>query len=53
MNADDGDTTAMAGATDIEARVRTVLDGLGVPYEILPIDPDFAERRWQQWLASR
>ena len=28
---------------DIDAQVTAVLDGLGVPYEILTIDPDFAD----------
>ncbi len=28
---------------DIERRVVQVLDGLGVPYELLPIDPAFAD----------
>ena len=28
---------------DIDARVRAVLDGLGLPYEIMDIDPDFAD----------
>jgi len=29
--------------TDIDARVRGSLDGLGVPYEVMRIDPDFAD----------
>jgi prolyl-tRNA editing enzyme YbaK/EbsC (Cys-tRNA(Pro) deacylase) len=29
--------------TDIDTHVSTMLDGLGVPYEILTIDPDFAD----------
>lgn len=37
----------MSDATDdspeIEARVATVLDGLGVPYEVVRIDPAFAD----------
>jgi prolyl-tRNA editing enzyme YbaK/EbsC (Cys-tRNA(Pro) deacylase) len=33
----------MTDGNDVEGRVRAVLDGLGVPYEILPIDPDFAD----------
>jgi prolyl-tRNA editing enzyme YbaK/EbsC (Cys-tRNA(Pro) deacylase) len=28
---------------DIEARVRETLDGLGVPYELFPIDPQYAD----------
>jgi prolyl-tRNA editing enzyme YbaK/EbsC (Cys-tRNA(Pro) deacylase) len=28
---------------EIDARVRVVLDGLGVPYEVMPIDPEFAD----------
>lgn len=28
---------------DIEQRVLTVLAGLGLPYELLPIDPDYAD----------
>ena len=28
---------------DIDARVKDMLEGLGVPYEILHIDPDFAD----------
>ena len=28
---------------DIEQRVAAVLDGLGVPYELQPIDPNFAD----------
>ena len=27
----------------VEAAVRAVLDGLGVPYEAMPCDPDFAD----------
>src|SRR6185369_17553644 len=30
-------------ANDIEQRVVAVLDGLGVPYELQPIDPSFAD----------
>ncbi len=30
-------------AREVEARVTAVLDGLGVPYEIMPIDPAFAD----------
>ena len=33
----------MTQAADIDARVVQVLDGLGVPYEIMTIDPDFAD----------
>src|SRR5205814_7811536 len=29
--------------TDIDAQVTRMLDGLGVPYEIMTIDPDFAD----------
>ncbi len=29
--------------TETEARVIQVLDGLGVAYEVVPIDPDFAD----------
>jgi prolyl-tRNA editing enzyme YbaK/EbsC (Cys-tRNA(Pro) deacylase) len=29
--------------TDIDARVRASLDALGVPYEVMQIDPDFAD----------
>jgi prolyl-tRNA editing enzyme YbaK/EbsC (Cys-tRNA(Pro) deacylase) len=29
--------------TDVDRRVAEVLDGLGVPYEVMPIDPDFAD----------
>ncbi len=29
--------------TDIDARVRASLDALGVPYEVMRIDPDFAD----------
>ena len=32
-----------ADAADIEARVRTVLGGLGVPYEWIEIDPAYAD----------
>ena len=39
MNDETGDTNG----NETEQRVRAVLDGLGVPYEILPIDPDFAD----------
>jgi prolyl-tRNA editing enzyme YbaK/EbsC (Cys-tRNA(Pro) deacylase) len=28
---------------DIDARVRTSLDALGVPYDVMHIDPDFAD----------
>ena len=28
---------------DIEAQVKTALDAAGVPYELLPCDPDFAD----------
>jgi prolyl-tRNA editing enzyme YbaK/EbsC (Cys-tRNA(Pro) deacylase) len=28
---------------DIDARVRAALDALGVPYEVMEIDPDFAD----------
>jgi prolyl-tRNA editing enzyme YbaK/EbsC (Cys-tRNA(Pro) deacylase) len=28
---------------DVDRRVAEVLDGLGVPYEVMPIDPDFAD----------
>lgn len=31
------------GERDIEAEVRATLDGLGVPYEVIPCDPDFAD----------
>lgn len=30
-------------ATDVERRVVAVLDGLGVPYQVQPIDPAFAD----------
>ena len=33
----------MTDAADIDRRVKEVLDGLGVPYEIMTIDPDFAD----------
>lgn len=33
----------MIDAADIDRRVKEVLDGLGVPYEILEIDPAFAD----------
>ena len=33
----------MTDAADIDRRVKEVLDGLGVPYEILDIDPAFAD----------
>lgn len=33
----------MTAAEAIEARVRAVLDGLGVPYEWLECDPDYAD----------
>lgn len=33
----------MSDAADIDARVVQVLDGLGVPYEMMAIDPDFAD----------
>ena len=33
----------MTEAADIDRRVREVLDGIGVPYEILDIDPAFAD----------
>lgn len=33
----------MTDAADIDRRVKEVLDGLGVPYEILEIDPAFAD----------
>jgi len=32
-----------ATADDVERRVVEVLDGLGVPYEVWPIDPDYAD----------
>lgn len=28
---------------DVEQRVRRALDGLGVPYELIPIDPEYAD----------
>jgi prolyl-tRNA editing enzyme YbaK/EbsC (Cys-tRNA(Pro) deacylase) len=28
---------------DVEARVRHALDALGVPHELIPIDPDYAD----------
>ena len=28
---------------DVDRRVAEVLDGLGVPYEVMQIDPDFAD----------
>src|SRR5690242_18913675 len=31
------------GNGDIAARVRAALDALGVPYEVMHIDPDFAD----------
>ena len=31
------------GNDDIAARVRAALDALGVPYEVMHIDPDFAD----------
>ena len=33
----------MTDPAEIDARVAQVLNGLGVPYEILDIDPDFAD----------
>ena len=33
----------MTDAADVDARVAQVLDGLGVPYEVLTIDPAFAD----------
>lgn len=30
-------------ATDVDRRVREVLDGLGLPYEIVHIDPSYAD----------
>ncbi len=33
----------MTSGHDIEDRVRAVLDGAGVPFEIFEIDPDFAD----------
>lgn len=33
----------MAEPVDIEERVRSVLDGTGVPYEVIDIDPDYAD----------
>lgn len=33
----------MTNDQDIDARVRAVLDGLGTPYEIMHIDPDYAD----------
>src|SRR6185503_12975171 len=33
----------MVDAADVEQKVKAVLDGLAVPYEIMPIDPDFAD----------
>ena len=33
----------MTEAADIDRRVKEVLDGIGVPYEILDIDPAFAD----------
>jgi prolyl-tRNA editing enzyme YbaK/EbsC (Cys-tRNA(Pro) deacylase) len=29
--------------TDVDRKVAEVLDGLGVPYEVMQIDPDFAD----------
>ena len=41
------DTTQMSDATsdspEVEARVAAVLDGLGVPYELIRIDPAYAD----------
>jgi prolyl-tRNA editing enzyme YbaK/EbsC (Cys-tRNA(Pro) deacylase) len=37
------DERATADGTEVERRVRTMLDGLGVPYEVMSIDPDFAD----------
>ena len=33
----------MTDAADIDRRVKEVLDGLGLPYEVLDIDPAFAD----------
>ena len=33
----------MTESLDIEERVRSVLDETGVPYEVIDIDPDFAD----------
>jgi len=33
----------MAESADIEGRVRAVLDGTGTPYEVIDIDPDYAD----------
>lgn len=33
----------MSGGADIERRVGQVLDGLGVAYELIPIDPAYAD----------
>jgi prolyl-tRNA editing enzyme YbaK/EbsC (Cys-tRNA(Pro) deacylase) len=33
----------MTTAPDIEKRVTAQLDGLGVPYEVVPIDPQYAD----------
>ena len=33
----------MTESIDIEERVRSVLDETGVPYEVIEIDPDFAD----------
>src|SRR2546430_6810011 len=34
---------ASRAVDDVERRVVEVLDGLGVPYELWPIDPDYAD----------
>lgn len=33
----------LSAVDDVEAAVRVVLDGTGVPYEAMPCDPDFAD----------
>ena len=33
----------MTELSDVEKRVTTVLNGLGVPYDVVQIDPDFAD----------
>ncbi len=37
------ETEAVTQSMEIEQRVRQVLDGLGVPYEVIPIDAGYAD----------
>src|SRR5205807_2721802 len=38
-----GDWSSDVCSSDLDVRVRESLDALGVPYEVMPIDPAFAD----------